>query len=490
VRCVPVASLILFLFVGCTQTKPTVPPDDGPDTSASIATSSIKKTPASPSPSRRPPQKEPAPSHPIPKQGPNILILMVDTLRADRLGCYGHKVDTSLGIDAFSQNALLFENAYATAPWTLASVAGMMTGRYPSVMGITDDMVLVDDRYRTLAQILADRGYSTGSIISHLFVGKAYNLHRGFAYYNEDNLPKNDMHISAPGVSDAGIAFLNRQTPDHPFFLFLHYFDPHYKYLMHDILNTYPDFDGLIDSKMSIHHLRSLAENDYFTDDDRRYLNALYDSEVRLSDYHVERVLGELRHLGLYDNTVIVFVADHGEELAGRPDRWIGHSRKLTQEQIRVPLIIKLPKMKQGKRIRRNVSLVDILPTLAAIVGAPVPEDIDGVPIDLDGNGGGRDIVFAETYRWTARQAVFFDQWKLVHDVKRKQDFLYELTTDPYTYKNLAGINREMVVTLEKAREAQVQRNQSTIDRMKVETQKPEISPDDETRLHLLGYVH
>ena len=437
----------------------------------------------------RPALQNAAPSLPVSDKGPNVILLLVDTLRADRLGCYGHKVDTSPGIDAFAKEAVLFEHAYAAAPWTLPSVASIMTGRYPSVMGITDDLVILDEKFTSIAEMLHANGYYTGSIISHHLVGKQYNMHRGFEFYNDDNIQKSSIHISSQGVTDVGIQFLNDLKGDKPFFLYMHYFDPHYKYVMHAILDTYPGFNGLLEPRMSIHHLRMLAEKGFFTEDDLKYLSALYDSEVRYTDYHIERFLNELRRLGLYDNSLIIFVADHGEELAERSDAWIGHSRKMTEEQIHVPLIIKLPEMKEGRQIADPVSLVDIYPTIAELTGATGADHIDGVPLDLSGSGKGRKYVYSETFRWANRQAVISGEWKLVHDDNKKKNELFNLTKDPYTHTDLSKVKKELVDELSKERDVFAEGIQHTIAKMGVVFKRPEISQDEQTRLFHLGYI-
>ena len=351
---------------------------------------------------------------------PNVVLVVVDTLRADRLGCYGYETDTSPSIDEFARYSHLFEHAYATAPWTTPSVASIFTGRYPSSVGISDREVGLIDELVTLAELFTQRGYLTKGIVSHFFIDERLGFARGFELFNSREAGCGRSYASAPGVTEKAIRFIHRNG-DGPFFLFVHYFDPHYDYVMHAVLNTYPEYEGrLLSDDVKISKLRELSKGRELNRRDRRYLEALYDSEVCFTDHNVGLLLDALKQRGLYDDAMIVFTADHGEELGTAPDGWVGHTKRLSQEMIRVPLMIKMPGQKQGRRILAPVSLVDLMPTLARAIGMPIPAGVQGRPIEIGNEEASARPVFAETRREASLDMVVSGRWKLVYDREKQ----------------------------------------------------------------------
>ena len=212
-----------------------------------------------------------------------------------------------------------------------------MTSQYPRVLGISRNATVVPNRFVTLAEAFRDVGYDTGGIVSHTFVSSKLGFGQGFELWDEESTGGHGS-VSSPMITDKGLAFAT-DSRDRAFFLFLHYFDPHYDFIHHDGHGPVPSSDSGVSSGESIQSLRLKAS--FMSGEDVAVVRALYESEVSFTDHYLGRLLDGLERAGLYDDTIIVLAADHGEEFCERGDHWIGHTRTLYQEVIHVPLIIK-----------------------------------------------------------------------------------------------------------------------------------------------------
>jgi glucan phosphoethanolaminetransferase (alkaline phosphatase superfamily) len=166
-----------------------------------------------------------------PPQGPNVILIGVDTLRVDHLGSYGYGRDTSPNIDGLARDGILFENAFSQASWTLPAFATILTSLYPSVHGATDERKKLANEFMTLAEIFKEDFYETGAIVSGIFVSKQYGFQQGFNVFEEER-PFNDIHISSRSITERASKFMEKNK-ERRFFLFLHYFDPHARYFLH-----------------------------------------------------------------------------------------------------------------------------------------------------------------------------------------------------------------------------------------------------------------
>lgn len=424
------------------------------------------------------------------KKNTNVIFIVIDTLRADHLGTYGCTTMTSPSIDAFAKQSLVFEHAYATAPWTSPSVASMITGRYPRELGITTRSEVINAQETTLAEILRDSGYSTHGVISHFFIGSKLGYAQGFESYNEEESGKGRDYVSSPGVSREAIKRIQLKSKK-PLFFFAQYFDPHYNYQMHPILNTFPNYAGrLLGGKIKIEELRNLALNNNLTSDELRYITACYDSEIRFTDQQIGLFFDELKRNDLYDDALIILTADHGEELGGKRHNWIGHTKWLSEDLIKIPLLIKLPNQKESQRIHIPISLVDLLPSILQYLGLPIPDHISGVPFSLSDENISARPIFAETRRMNNLDMVIVDNWKLVYDLGSDKQKLYNLATDPEALTDLAADQKGILVKMEKMRRdwnSRVASRQSTsLDSKK----RPSVfSKDEHKKLKELGYV-
>ena len=296
------------------------------------------------------------------KDAPNVLLITFDTTRADHLSCYGYVRRTSPAIDSLAAHGVLFENAYTAIPLTGPSHITMMTSLYPQQHGATINGMHMSTRPRPvlLAQILHHLGYKTAAFISAWPLKKGITgLGRGFNVYNE-NFSYHYKVVNAARrgneVGDASRRWLQKHGHS-KFFLWVHYFDPHHPYDLH------PEFANLPHEKNA-----KIFPVSASVDADRAAKIRAYDSEIAFDDNDLSKTLKMLDDLGVRDNTLIVFVADHGESL-GENGIW-GHGYHIYQPTVHVPMIYSYPKeIPQGERISTNASTVDIMPTILSYVG-------------------------------------------------------------------------------------------------------------------------
>lgn len=296
------------------------------------------------------------------KDAPNVLLITFDTTRADHLSCYGYVRRTSPTIDSLAKHGVLFENAYTAIPLTGPSHISMLTSLYPQQHGATINGMHMSTHPRPvlLAQVLHHLGYRTAAFISAWPLKKGITgLGRGFNVYNENFSYHYKVVNSARRgneVGDASRRWLEKHGHS-KFFLWVHYFDPHHPYDLH------PQFANLPHEKNAKFFPVSAS-----SDADRAAKIRAYDSEIAFDDNDLAKTLKLLNDLGVRDDTLIVFVADHGESL-GEHGIW-GHGYHIYQPTVHVPMIYSYPKeIPQGERIKANVSTVDIMPTVLSYVG-------------------------------------------------------------------------------------------------------------------------
>lgn len=254
-------------------------------------------------------KKEVAPSV---SQKPSILLITIDTLRADALGCYGHQRTQTPTIDLLATNGILFENVMCQAPATGPSFASMMTSKYPAECGVLHSTMPLSDSQLTLSEILQSHGYRTGAFVSCSILHSRYGFSQGFDVYNEEfqrHYSKKDVERVAPATTEAAVSWI-REQDESPFFCWLHYFDPHVPYEPHSDdaptshMGTTEFLTGLEkrQSREELHEVMPL-------------IGRLYDGEVTYVDKHIGKVLSNLSQIQDIENTLIILAADHGEEL-------------------------------------------------------------------------------------------------------------------------------------------------------------------------------
>jgi arylsulfatase A-like enzyme len=319
---------------------------------------------------------------------PNVVLISADTLRQASVRAFEPGAGELPHLDGLSSRARVFSNAYASASWTLPSTASLMTGLYPDRHGATDRRLKLAPRLETLSQRMQVAGYETVAYTDGAFVDGGFGFHKGFERYDQAvsprarqtqrvRLPRGGRPHAQPGAAlfDRAVAFLRqralRQDERRPLFLFLQ------SYTVHEYWRVRPwaarEVSGV-----------ELRDSDYYSDclqgkrscskADWRALEALYEAEVRHFDTGFGRLLAAMERVGLDENTLIVFLSDHGEGFeTGR----IHHGGRLHHDQLRVPLLVAGPGVVPGVT-DVPVSLVDVMPTLLEWVGHEAPEDLDG----------------------------------------------------------------------------------------------------------------
>ena len=390
----------------------------------------------------------------------NLILISVDTLRADRLGCYGYDRETSPAVDRLAREGTLFTDACAPSPWTLPSHASMFTGLYPRRNGATGVRFGMPEDVTTLAQHLAGYGYATAAIVTNSLLG-TNGLDRGFAHHVQ--VDKGGPHPSATAAE--GIAWLEERPADRPFFLLLHFIDPHADYgTLDEVRERFVEpYDGELLGKSE--ELYAFVEGRLeLTEADARHLSNLYDGAVRQLDGEIERVTAYLRAEGLLDETLVVFTSDHGEEFLDHGG--VLHGLTHFDEVARVPLILRGPGIEAGRRVETPVSLVDLVPTCLRELGLPVPPDLDGLELqpllrgsgslperrlyfeaDLDGSMAGRMVKGKD-------RAIRAGRYKLHLDTKSGEVRLYDLRVDPGETRDVQADHPGLVQELREDLEA------------------------------------
>jgi len=343
-----------------------------------------------------------------------VLLISIDTCRSDYLSCYGYPRKTTPHIDALAEEGVLFENVITPVPITLPAHASMLTGTTPLYHGIHDNLgYRLGNSQTTLAEILRKRGYKTGAIISSFVLDSQSGLDQGFNTYNDhfENEIKSSNFVERLGeeASHFALEWLEKHKDDR-FFLFLHYYDPHYRYEPPEPYAT-------------------------------RFKNNLYAGEIAYTDYCIGQVIKSLKELELYDSTLIVITGDHGEMLGEHGEA--EHGYFIYQSAIKVPLIFKLPGTREHIRIKRLVSLIDIFPTICSILKIESVPEAQGE--DLSGHLFGEKFncqerfLYCESITPTKHNAnallgIVTEGWKYIQTTR---DELYDLIKDPCEKDNL-----------------------------------------------------
>ena len=386
---------------------------------------------------------------------PSFIVITIDTTRADRLGCYGYGRDTSPNIDALAANGVRFDFAIAQSATTPVSCASLLTGRYPYEHGLRTmhgrAHNRLDDDVSTLQERLGKMGYATAGFVSAFPASSHYGLDRGFDLFDESFLNERRPEIGADGTVETAYSQRNasettlrllpwlRENAARPFFVWLHYFDPH------DVTFVPP-------APIQERFLSRDA-----TPGSEEHLRDTYDSEIFFADLHIRAMLDELERLGVRERTVVVVTADHGEGLGDHD--WWGHGI-LYQEQIRVPLVFNGPGVEPGRVIAEPVEHVDLAPTLLEMAGAkPDPNDFDGrslAAVLRSRRATPRSrvtysevhniLAFAPTQEQRLRSEMYSiirPPLKLIHLARDPaRDELYDLVADPRETRNLLAERR------------------------------------------------
>ncbi|HZM71000.1 MAG TPA: sulfatase, partial [Candidatus Cryosericum sp.] len=332
---------------------------------------------------------------------PNILLIVVDTARADRFSTNGYARDTTPAIAALGREGAVYLRAYAPSPWTLPSHASLFTGLYPSSHGADSGHLRLDERLPFLARRLREAGYRTQAYVENPWVGKDYNFHPGFDTFDEvwRRVRGTEGDMGAGEVSGKVERWLawrdqNDDARRRPFFIFINYFEPHLPYnppepergrflaaggaLGGRAAAAAPDVERLRRFKHP-EEVRQILGAGSLGPDDFRTLSDLYDGEIAYVDRRIGEVVASLRGHGLIDETVVVVTSDHGEMLGEHG--FMDHKFTLYEPVLRIPLVVRYPRaVPGGQRLDTPVLLQDLYPTLLGLAGAEGMADGAGDP--------------------------------------------------------------------------------------------------------------
>jgi len=405
---------------------------------------------------------------------PNIVLITLDTTRADRMGFLGSDRDLTPNLDALAHQSSVFKHAYAQAPLTPTSHASILTGTYPQFHQVSDFRVPLTKDLPFLPEILRAHGYHTaafvGSIVLEPTPSYAPGFNRGFDTYDAG------FHYQAPGedryhsferrgaeVVAHALSWLARH-PKGPFFIWIHLYDAHDPYDPPEPYKT-------------------------------KYASEPYDGEIAYVDSAIGKFLRQMKLRGLYDGSIIAVMADHGESLGAHGENT--HGIFLYDETIRVPLLIKLPhQLQTEKRIENHVELVDVLPTLLETVRISIPAAVQGVsllPLIKPAAGAGTENAwrdrpaYAETdyphssFGWSPERSLRAGKYLYIQAPRRE---LYDQPADPQTEHNLAERSSAVADTL--AEQLDTIRKKTSNSR---EAPKASVDPTAQEKLAALGYV-
>lgn len=399
----------------------------------------------------------------------HLLLVTIDTMRADRLGCYGYSKASTPVIDALASEGVVFEKAYSSVPLTLPAHASILTGTYPAYHGIRDNSgFTLPDTLITLAEVLKEEGYDTAAFVGAFVLDSKFGLDQGFDYYFDD-FDLSEFESVSPGyiqrtgdkVVEEAISWLKARE-ESPFFAWVHLYDPHDPY---EPPEPYAS----------------------------RHKGRPYDGEVEFTDSNLGTLFTWLKDRGLYEDTLIALVGDHGESLGEHGEE--KHGFFVYDAALHVPLIIRLPEGKRGgQRVTGNTSIVDVLPTLIQLLGLR-RERIT----DVQGRGlasaiysrsrSGRIELYAETFYphlqfgWSPLRTLISGSYKYIQAPNAE---LYDLSEDPGERVNLADSEKALA---NRFRQSLIELEQRLVRTNTAGDSKQELDSATLERLRSLGYV-
>jgi arylsulfatase A-like enzyme len=422
--------------------------------------------------------------------GPNVIVILIDVLRADELGCYGYERDTSPNIDRLAADAVLFEHAMAQSTFTKTSVASLFTGRWPHEHGVFEGSLensegevvsdVLDGGMTTLAESLGAAGFLTVAWVQNEQLRAFLGFSQGFALYHDQ-----------PGQCEAILrGFLDwNDGPGRrlPYFAYLHLLDLHGPYrppASHaERFVDLPKGYELQEWEQWIAYKKLVRKGELFpTTAEVETLRGLYDAQLAWVDEQIGALVGELRARGTYDESLIILLADHGD--AFMEHGWLSHSNTPYEELIHVPLIVKLPRSRAaGRRVRGTVALTDLSATLEELLGADgIGERGDGQSFAAQLEPGAEVAPRQVLSMFKNMVAVRDGRWKLIQTFENDPE-LYDLETDPGETRDLSAVELEVLAKLQPVALDAIRR------KLEARMEQTELSEETVQKLRELGYV-
>jgi len=392
----------------------------------------------------------------------NVLLISIDTCRADYLSCYGFKRKTTPNIDAVAAEGFLFENTISPIPITLPAHASMLTGTIPPYHGAHDNINYRLGQFNvTLAEILKEAGFATAAAISAIVLDAQFGTAQGFDTYNDhfENIVEGNSVEQRRGDETTGIAIdWIEENKDKNFFYFLHYYDPHANYQPPEPFAS-------------------------------MFAQDLYAGEIAYTDYCIGQVVTKLKELDLYDSTLIIITSDHGEMLGEHGERT--HGYYIYQSNIKVPLIFKLPGKHKPKRITNIVGLIDIVPTVCHLLDIKSPSEVQGINIlrDIGKNASPQESrnIYCQClqptkYNGNSLLGVVTDSFKYIQTTRPE---LYDMIKDQAEKNNLIAEQPQQARILKDKLAQIIERSV----RKDSADSKMELDEETQRQLESLGYV-
>jgi arylsulfatase A-like enzyme len=424
----------------------------------------------------------------------NIIIISVDTLRADHLGCYGYPLNTSPHIDALAADGVRFDRCFTLTPLTAPALSTMLTSLPPHKHGAKRNGIGIYRDIKTFPYYLKRYGYSTAAVISNWPLRKKLaGLHREFhSYYQVFTKKRYHGILNSEGhafvVNEKALGWL-RKNGGKRFFLWVHYTEPHAPYLMHEKHRfDYREVDASI----------------YPTGTRMKKIKR-YDSEIAFTDRYIGQLIAKLKDMKLYDKSLIIFLSDHGESFGEH--NYFKHGRKLYNSTMHVPFIVKLPGSNLKNTVRHdNVSLMDVAPTIFSILNMRAIPEMQGKAVLPDDPGSLNRKIYLETYKGTVlfkrknkkyklrikpiRYAVVEGPWKTIYNPKNKSFEAYVIEDDPFESKNVYRAERETLTDLQSHLQDWIKRTNNYLKfNLKYRLRPTTISQQDFDMLKSLGYI-
>ena len=395
------------------------------------------------------------------KKPRNVILISIDTCRADHLSCYGYPSKTTPNIDAIAAEGILFEKVVAPAPITLPSHASMLTGTIPVYHGVHDNMdYRLAESNITLAEILKEAGFATGGIVSALVLDSKFGIGQGFDNFNdrfESTMESNAVEQRrGDETTRFAINWLD-ENKDERFFYFLHYYDPHIEYQPPEPFAS-------------------------------QYAHNLYAGEIAYTDHCIGQILAKLKELDLYDSTLVIITSDHGEMLGEHGENT--HAYFIYESAIKVPLVFKVPGRNKPVRIKQLAGLIDIVPTVCSLLDIDPPAAVAGVDLSTCFDGGKLSAdrgLYCESLQATKYNAnsllgLVTGRFKYI---KTTRPELYDLADDPAESNNLIDRQPDRARILKDRLAQIIQRSV----RGNSDDSKVDLDGETRHRLESLGYV-
>ncbi len=431
---------------------------------------------------------------------PNIVLVTIDTLRADHLSCYGYKYKTSPVIDSLAEKGTRFSNCTSNIPLTGPGHSSILTSQFAHQHGAIRNGVLINDQALSIAEVLKRNGYYTAAFLSGWTLkADVTALHKGFDIY-EDKMKTNYALINterpADKTIDKTLEFLNKFNHDKPLFLWVHLFDPHNPYRKHK-------------------KFKDLSENPEYNPEKGRVVKLntkkqkRYDMEIAFVDHHLGRLFDKLKEKGLSENTLYTLTSDHGESFGEHS--YEGHGREVYEAGLRVPLIFKGTMIPEDRVVNERVQIMDIAPTICDIASIESPEKFEGLSLMsvMSGKDSTNKVlserkIYFETYKGTVGHLPDWlgsliisdkagspiklgvklpDSHKVIVSPREDETEVYNLKTDRYENNDLFEKKKSRFSVYS-------EKLDSWFKATREETGKTDLDSEEKKKLKSLGYIN